>query len=140
MRERITYRVGNENNPGNPFGRQELTIEPDGRARLDHHTRGPHFAWTGTVRSSVLDRFWAALGESDFPALPRHPMPAGSTTRSLTVGEKSSFVAYHASASLPGYAVVFSLLDTLILQLSEGTVKVVPASDETLVDHVTPAR
>jgi hypothetical protein len=137
-RDRITYDVGNENNPGNPFGRQHLVIEVDGRARLDHHTIGPHFAWTGVVRGSVLDRFWDALARADFPSIPQHPVPAGSTMRALGVGvglaARRAYLAYHARAA--GYDEAFALLDALIRQLSEDTVPVVPASAEVLVDEV----
>lgn len=139
-RDRISYSVGNEHNPGNPFGRQHLVIDVDGRARLDHYTVGPHFAWTGTARSDVIDRIFRALAESDFPALPTMNMVAGATTRSLSIGNglaaRSTFLDYHKALSLPGYAVVFPLLDSLVRQLSEDEVKVVPPRDEVLVDDV----
>lgn len=33
----VRYSVGNEHNPGDPWGRSELVIHADGSARLDHH-------------------------------------------------------------------------------------------------------
>src|SRR5438093_1431223 len=61
-REQLTYAVGSENDPGDPFGRSELVIEVDGSARLDVYQRGAvHLAWRGTVVADALDRLWAAL-------------------------------------------------------------------------------
>ena len=139
MRDRIYYSVGSEHNPGDPFGRSRLVIEIDGQARLDQYTRAGPAAWTGLVAASVLDRLWAALEEAGFPAMPRHPVPAGSAIRDLNVGGpegRSAYIAYHAAETLPGYNVAFLLLETVIRQLSEDTVKAVPASDEKIADTI----
>ena len=114
-------------------------IEVDGRAQLDQFTRAGRSAWTGMVAASALDKLWAALDEAAFPAMPRHPVPAGSAIRDLNVGgpdRKSAYIAYHAAETLPGYNVAFLLLDTVIRQLSEDTVKVVPASNQKIVDAI----
>jgi uncharacterized protein (TIGR02996 family) len=139
MRDRIYYSVGSEHNPGDPFGRSWLVIEVDGQARLDQFTRAGHSAWTGTVAASALDKLWAALEEAKFPAMPRHPVPAGSAIRDLNVGGpdgKSAYIAYHAAESLPGYNVAFYVLDSVIRQISEDTVKCVPASDSRIVEAI----
>jgi hypothetical protein len=102
-RGRITYGVGNKNNPGDPWGHTELTIELDGRARLDQDALGGAFSWTGTVAASALESFWSALEEGGFPAVPEHPVPAGSATRILTIGADPRspvvYIAYHAVSS-----------------------------------------
>jgi hypothetical protein len=139
VRDRIYYSVGSEHNPGDPFGRSWLVIEVDGHARLDQYTRAGHSAWTGSVAASALDRFWAALEEAAFPAMPRHPVPGGSAIRDLNVGGpdgKSAYIAYHAAETLPGYNVAFYVLDSVIRQISQDTVKAVPASDEKIVDAI----
>ena len=140
MRDRLYYSVGSERSPTDPFGRSSLVIEVDGRARLDQYTRAGHSAWTGAVAASALDKLWAALEEAAFPEMPRHPVPAGSAIRDLNVGGaqgKSVYIAYHTAEKLPGYNVAFWLLDTIIRQLSEDTVKAVPASNEKIVNAVT---
>lgn len=140
-RGRISYGVGNKFNPGDPWGRSQLVIEPDGRARLDQDTLGGVFSWTGTVAASALDKFWSALDEATFPTVADHPTPAGSATRSLTIGSEpgspEARLAYHAVGSMPGYGTAFFILDTVVRQLSKDMVKVVPAGDP-IVDGVEP--
>ena len=141
-RDRIYYQVGSEHNPGDPFGRSNLVIEIDGVARLDQYTRAGHSAWTGKVAVSALDKFWGALDEAGYPDFPYHLAPGGSAIRDLNVGgpgKKSAYIAYHAAESIPGYNVAFHLLDTIIRQISEDTVKAVPAGDRTLVHTITRA-
>jgi hypothetical protein len=138
-RDRIYYMVGSEHSPTDPFGRSDLVIEIERRARLDQYTRAGCSAWTGTVTADALDRLWAALQEAKFPEMPRHLVPAGSAIRDLNVGGpegKSAYIAYHAAGSLPGYSVAFLILDSVIRQISEDTVKAVPASDEKIVDAI----
>jgi hypothetical protein len=138
-RDRIYYSVGSERSPTDPFGRSELVIDIDGSARLDQYTRAGCSAWTGTVAAGALDRLWGALEEAAFPAMPRHLVPAGSAIRDLNVGGpdgKSAYIAYHAAETLPGYNVAFQILDQVIRQLSEHTVKAVPASTDKIVDSI----
>lgn len=140
-RGNLRYGVGNEHSPTDPFGRTVLLIAPDGEARLDHFTRAGHAAWTGTVPAEVLARLWAAVDEDGFFDLPRRPAPAGSATRSLTVGDaapdaRSMFVPYHAIGDRPAHAIAFPLLDAIIRQLGEDTIQAVPATDEVLVRDV----
>ena len=135
-RDRIVYDVGSVSSPGSPWGRLVLAIEPDGRAQLDQHTMGPRFTWTGIVAQSALDKLWAALDESAFPAIPMIDALAGSTERNLTIGSRSCFMDYHEALKLPGYKVAFPILDTVVRQLSEDTVKIVPDSAK-IVDGIT---
>jgi hypothetical protein len=136
----IAYSVGNENNPGDPFGRSELVIEVDGGARLDHYTRAGHSAWTGRVAPDARDRLWSALETAGFPVVPKHPVPAGSTIRTLAIGagaeRQSAYVTWHASPTLAGYDIAFAILDTVVRQLSEDTVTSVPASAPALVGSI----
>jgi len=142
-RARIGYSVGSEKNPGDPFGRSVLEIHLDGRAKLEQHTRSGTTTWTGTVSSAALEQFWAALEETDFPAIPPHKLPAGSAIRALRIGPHAPespavHIAYHAAMELPGYKVVFAILDRVIRQISEDTVKAVPAG-EPIVDQIARA-
>lgn len=139
-RDRIHYRVGNENNPSDPWGRSMLCIEADGTARLDQHEFDRVSSWTGKVATSALEQFWGALAESGFPVVPPQLPPAGSSTRLLQVGKEpdapSAYVAYHFAGTLPGYKIAFSILDTIVRQLSENMVTAVPESAP-IVEGVT---
>ncbi len=139
-RDRIAYGVGSERNPGDPFGRSQLVIEASGDARLDQHTRSGHAAWTGRVSASALESLWSALEEAAFPAMPKHPVPPGSAIRALTIGTapaaKSVYIAYHASGTMPGYRDAFWILDSIIRQLSEDTVKSVAPYGSQIVEMI----
>ena len=139
-RAAIAYSVGSEHNPGDPFGRSALAIEPDGTAKLDHYTRAGHAAWTGKVAPEAMERLWGALEQAGFPTVPQQPVPAGSTIRTLAVGagaeRKAAHVTWHGAAKLAGYDVAFGILDTVVRQLSEDTVKSVPASEPAIVASV----
>lgn len=124
----LRYRVGNEHNPGDPWGRSELVISPGGSARLDHHfsRRRETGAWTGQVGAAALDALWAALDRAGFPAVPALPLVAGATLRRLAVEadgiEQVAIVDWHQTPSLPGYGEAFDLLDGMIRQLSGESV------------------
>lgn len=122
----LHYSAGNEHSPTDPWGRSELVIGPDGRARLDHHFsrgRGTR-VWTGRVDAAVLTGLWAALDRSGFPVAPRPQLVPDATAHQLTVqaGELSQQVVLDdgAASSRPGYAEAFALLGQVIGQLSGG--------------------
>lgn len=137
----VRYSVGNENNPGNPWGRSELVIEPDGAARLDHHFSRVRkvSGWTGRVDPAALDALWRALERAGFPTAPTSPFVPGATLRRLTIEvdgtPRQAIVDWHASSSLPGYAEAFDLLDGIIRQLSGDTVKY-PTQQTTIVREI----
>lgn len=124
----VRYSAGSENNPGNPWGRSELVIAPDGSARLDHYiSRQPKAgSWTGRVDPAALDVLWAALERAGFPAVPAFQPVAGATLRVLAVEHDATkaqaLVDWHQAASLAGYAEAFDVLDGVVRQLSGETV------------------
>lgn len=138
-RGRVTYQVGVETNPGNPFGRSALVIERDGAVRLDHVVRdGTKTAWTARVEPAVLERLWAAIDASGFPSVPQHQVPGGSTMRKLGIegAPNTAIVEWHAAAKMPGYGDAFKLLDQIVRQLSGDSVRRVPASTDVLVTDI----
>lgn len=136
-RQRIEYRIGNEHNPGNPFGRSHLTIEPDGQMRHELFTVGPAFAWTAVVLPDVLERFWRAVEEAEFPDCPNVMPPAGATLRHLEIGGESIMLPYHESVA--GYDEAFSILDAILRQTSDDKVKDAGAASSAFVRDVAPA-
>jgi hypothetical protein len=125
----LEYTVGNEHDPGDPWGRSILVIQPDGRARLEHHfsrRRETVGAWTGRVDAAALESLWSALRQAGFPAVPSMLIPPGAAPRQLSVtadGQtRRATVGYHEAAKLPGYAEAFQLLDAVCHQVSEGAV------------------
>jgi hypothetical protein len=139
----LRYSVGNERNPGNPWGRSELAIAPDGTARLDHYfSREPAVgSWTGQVDEDALGRLWDALDRAGFPAVPEFQPVADATLRWLRVEtagtEQRAMVGWHQALSLPGYADAFDLLDGVIRQLSGERVPY-PSSQPLIVRDVIP--
>jgi hypothetical protein len=121
----VRYSVGNEHNPGDPWGRSELVIHADGSARLDHHfSRGREpRAWAGHVDAAALGELRAALDRAGFPTLPPTPdLPPGASLRSLAVEvdgvARQALVSWHHTPSMPGYTEAFDLIDAVIRQLS----------------------
>ena len=126
----IRYSVGNEHDPGDPWGRSELVICADGSARLDHHfSRGREpGAWAGHVDPAALGELMAALDRAGFPVVPPvSPLPPDATLRRLTVeadgAVQQALVSWHRTPSLPGYAEAFALIDAVIRQLSGNAVR-----------------
>jgi hypothetical protein len=130
----IYYRVGNEHSPTDPWGRSELVIRPDGTARLDHFFSRPRSpgparrSWTGQVTPAALEQLWAQLAQAGFPAPPaEQPLPPDSTIRTLEIEADGTsaqvFLSWHRTASLPGYAEAFDIIDGVIRQLSQDTVE-----------------
>lgn len=124
----LRYSVGNEHDPGDPWGRSELVIQHDGGARLDHHFSrvGTVSAWTGRIDEVALEALWSALQRAAFPMAPNTLLTPGASPRRLTVeGEGASeqaVIGYHEASALPGYAEAFDLLDAIARQLSGDAV------------------
>jgi hypothetical protein len=125
----IRYSTGNEHSPTDPWGRSELVLQPDGRARLDHYfSRGrPARAWTGQVGAAAVAALRAALDEAGFPAAPGPGLrPPDSTLRRLLIQGDGAVqqvaLGWPQAPSLPGYAAAFDILDGVIRQLSSAAV------------------
>lgn len=139
----LRYSVGNEFNPGNPWGRSELVLAPDGTVQVEHHfsrvrTVG---AWQGRVEAAAVDALWLALSQAGFPDAPTGPLVPGATLRQLTVEEggttRVATVDWHKASTLPGYAEVFDILDAIVRQLSGDTVPY-PTKQGPIVLDITP--
>ncbi len=125
---RLTYSIGNEHNPTDPFGRSHLVVDPDGSVRLDHYGRlVQHRAWTGRLEPAALGQLWSALERAGFPNVAgHHPVPpdAPICTLAVEVGgtRQGAYLPWHAAQDLPGYDEAIMILDSIVRQLSEDTV------------------
>jgi len=137
----VRYSAGNEHNPGNPWGRSELVIAPDGTVRLDHYfsRQARVGSWTGRVNAAALEVPWSALDRAGFPQVPDFRPVAGATLRTLIV-ERDTAVAralvdWHQAPSLAGYAEAFDVLDGVVRQLSGESVPY-PTSQPAIVSDI----
>lgn len=126
----LRYTTGSAHSPGDPFGLTDLTIGDGGAATLDVHHRGTVRSWSGTVGPATVERIQAHLAEAGFPAVEPHPLPAGSSLRTLQRGDgdhaEVARIAFHAARKMAGYGEAFALLDALVVALTGGEVPVIP--------------
>jgi len=134
----IRYRVGNEHNPMDPFGRVDLKIEAPGDARLAHVSRTGGGTWTATVRPETLDGLRTAIAAAGFPDVPVFAAVPDSEVRTLAVGAAGVMVVEQV-AKLPAWADVFKTLDAIADEMSGGTVRRRPLTGESLVTSIRPA-
>src|SRR5688500_5916976 len=117
----LHYRVGNEHDPSDPFGRSELHVDADGGVALEQFQRTGRLGFGARLLPAAAQRLRTALAAA--PAtLPPAPRPvAGATLRTLTFGDgataRSIVVELRAGARLPGYGDVFAVLDAIVDQL-----------------------
>jgi hypothetical protein len=128
MTVRLRYRVGDENDPDDPWGRSELLIDADGSARLEYslpHDRAA-IVRTGQIGVGALDELWSGLDRAGFPATRIAPPVAGTRLRRLAIeengGSEEVLVGWEQAASLPGYAEAFDVLDGVVRELSGDAV------------------
>lgn len=120
--DRLWCTIGNEFNPGDPFGRVVLTIDDQHRVTLEHHSRQGSATYTAELGAGVLDEIRRALAAGGFPHVPEHRVPAGAAIRRLELvidGEPVSASVYDDfGRQLAGYRDAFAILDSLTLQLT----------------------
>jgi hypothetical protein len=122
MRGRLTYSVGNEHNPTNPFGRTTLTVEQDRTARLERVRFGQQQTWTDVVEAATLDRLAAALERAGFPEVSRQPLVPDATVCSIGIEadgtQQVAQLELYASKTLPGYGEALQVLEEIVRTLS----------------------
>jgi hypothetical protein len=118
----LWFTIGNEHNPGDPFGRVVLTIDAGHHATLEHYARQGNATYTADLGPGVTDEIRAALARSGFPDVPRHQIPAGASLRQLELvtdhDPQYAIVEDRFGMELEGYKDAFAILDSLTLQLT----------------------
>jgi hypothetical protein len=129
MTVRLRYRVGDENDPDDPWGRTELLIDADGSVRLEHsfpHDRGA-IVRTGQLGVGALDVLWSGLDRAGFPTARIATPAVGAKLRRLAIeendGSEEVLVGWEQAASLPGYAEAFEVLDGVVRELGGDAVQ-----------------
>jgi hypothetical protein len=133
----LAYGSGSEFDPGDPFGLCVLTLTGDGRATLENRRRSQVRRWHGTVADQVLPRVLAALDTAGFPHVPRHH-PRPGPTRTLVVESAAGTASappmdHYLALTWPGYGTAFSLLDRVVVALSDGVLAVTADASPDLV-------
>jgi hypothetical protein len=141
MTVRLRYSVGDENDPGDPWGRTDLLIHADGSTRLEHHfsrERGV-IVRTGRIDVGALDVLWVGLRRAGFPSVLVAAAVPEAPLRRLTVeddaGSQTAVVGWTQAASLRGYAAAFDVLDGVVRQLSGDAVGY-PTKQQEIVHEV----
>lgn len=121
----LFFSTGNEHNPGDPFGRIMLDIEPDGAAKLEHFSRTGNGLWTGRMDPAELQRLLAAMERGGFPTRPPHPMPVPGTLMfelelDAGSGPQMLMMPFDEGAKVEGYAEALEILQTFARELSGG--------------------
>lgn len=126
---RLTYRSGNEHNPGDRTGLVVLAITGDGAVTVKQRARGGAIRneWTGTTDRGVIERVLEHLALAKFPLVPDHRIVAGSTLRTIEImaGETQACppTSWDAVETMPGYREAYRLLDSIITEVTAAALK-----------------
>jgi hypothetical protein len=122
---RLTYEIGQEHSPADPFGKTILAIEGGGRVRLDVRGAGrPPRAWEAKVAPAALAELLDALRRAGFPTgSQRVFVPDAPIARIQLERQGAQEVVQidrYKAEKLPGYREAYAILDSLAFQLSGG--------------------
>lgn len=122
---RITYDIGQEHSPADPFGRTILVLEGTGCARLDvRGAQRPPRAWEARVDPAALKELLEALRRAGFPAGSQRVFVPDASIGEIRVECRAAQAAVridrYEAEKLSGYGEAYAILDSLAFQLSEG--------------------
>src|SRR5262249_53978351 len=116
----ILYRSGS---PADALGRFELTVRPDGSARLDHRDVTGLRRWTARLERALWPQILDMLSRSGFPTITPASIPPGAARRELIVEPVGESVFAWNDTTEPAILDVFRILDALVRQVSGGAVR-----------------
>ena len=112
--------------PGDPFGRERLTLSPVGALRLEWWQGEQHAVWTAQVPQELVFEVLEATARAGFPDIPMSLLsPGPGSARDLVV----ELDEHHAQAvvarklwSGPHLQRLFAIVDSLVAQVRERPV------------------
>ncbi len=119
----LTYASGLESSPSDRRGKSVLTLRGEGSAQLENRWYTKQRAYRGSVAPAVVEAILGALLAAGFPAVPPHPLPSGSSLRTLHLrnGGHEAYtmpIEWHAGGAILGYRAAFRILDSIVRQVS----------------------
>lgn len=127
---RLFYQSGNEHDMGDVFGLIVLAIDDDFQLTVDQRARNRLIVnhWKGATDRAVVERLLDHLRIAGYPKVPDHRIPSGARLRSIAIesGGESSHTyptEWKAAKNMPGYGEAYRLLDSMIVQVTAGKLK-----------------
>lgn len=77
----LVHELGGPDDPSSVFGRERLTVRPDGAVVLEWDQAGRSGAWDARVPPKLVARWAALLVKGGFPDLPTAPPGPGASAR-----------------------------------------------------------
>jgi hypothetical protein len=138
--QELGYETGSEFDPGDPFGLCVLTLRSGGAADLANRHRGRERHHHATLAPGVFDQLLGHLRHAGFPETPTHVVPPGPTRRVwLRSGEaevRTAPLAFHEAVEWPRYRELFRMLDSLVVAVSAGELRVISDPLPGLLAHL----
>ncbi len=116
----VGYRSGV---PGDPPGRFELTLWPDGGVRLEHRQAPGVRAWGARVEQAVWPRLLDAIQRSGQAALQAEPIIPRTGRRELVLDPLGHLAVEFGDSVDAGLGEALRILDALVRQVSGGAVR-----------------
>jgi hypothetical protein len=137
---RFAYTSGNAAAPDSRFGASVLELDTDGAIRLANTRAGTTRRWAGRVGPNVVSDLCAVLtAAGEPPVLPVPLLPGASlTTFTLEGGghRVSATVEAHGARRRPEWVAVYGLLQSLLLAVSGGVLRLGTDHTEIAVDDL----
>lgn len=127
---RLIYESGNEHDGFDRLGLVVLELASHGAARVRNRQDGGLIerTWETTVEPALVEQVLASLTAGGFPAVPDHEIAAGARLREIAVERAGGTLStppieWDLALGMPGYGDAFRLLDSLVFEASQGTLR-----------------
>jgi hypothetical protein len=127
---RLFYQSGNEHDMRDAFGLILLEIDGGGQIAIEQRARNGMIKnhWKGATDRAVIERVLSHLGAAGYPTVPDHQIPRGARLRSIAIesGAETTHTyptEWTAADAMPGYREAYQLLDSIIMQVTSGALK-----------------
>ena len=127
---RLFYQSGNEHDVRDSFGLIVLAIDGNFGVAIDQRARNGMIEnhWSGSTDRGVVERVLSHLQAAGYPTVPDHKIPRGARLRSIAIesGTDSTHTyptEWTAVNAMPGYREAYQLLDSIVMQVTAGALK-----------------